>query len=235
MKTGGNNVIIKYTYGNTKYCITVNWTNMSEQSIIFQEIINRLSELDQLNLTENLDIAITLDSLVDKLYNLFHSFSDEYKSTPYNPRFRRLILGAYSDLEKTLEVFVQTAATAEQQLLADLFHQILDKLQEMVDIFLIDNAYQGKHRYRRFNKMEQPSETTNESLLSYGFEDLFIQMTDLSQLLDCLTEIQRRRLVKHIFLRYTLQEIAEQEKVSHAMISKSVAAALKKLGDRLSS
>ena len=227
-------MVFHYTHDSIKYCLKANWTNANGQSAIFQEIIINLSNRAQAKLNIYLQMAISMDSLVDKLYDLFYIFSDEYKNTPYNPRFRRMLLSAFSELEKAVVVFAQTAITDEQQLLADMFRQVLDMLQETTEIFLNDNSYQGKHRYRRVN-MEQSSETTDESLMSFGFEDMILQMTDLSQLLDCLTDIQRRRLVKHIFLKYTLQEIAEQEGVSHVVISKSIAAALKKLGDCLSS
>ena len=60
-------------------------------------------------------------------------------------------------------------------------------------------------------------------------------MTDLAHLLDQLTEAQKRRLVKHIFLGYTLQEIADQEGVSNQSVSVSIAAALKKLRSLLES
>ena len=65
--------------------------------------------------------------------------------------------------------------------------------------------------------------------MSYEFESVLIQMTDISRLLDRLTESQRSRLVKHIFLKFTLQEIADQEGVSKQSVSESIAAALKKL------
>ena len=54
-------------------------------------------------------------------------------------------------------------------------------------------------------------------------------MTDLSRLLEQLTATQRERLVKHIFLNYTLQEIADQEGVSIVSVHQSITAALKKL------
>ena len=61
------------------------------------------------------------------------------------------------------------------------------------------------------------------------FESVLIQMTDLSRLLEQLTATQRERLVKHIFLNYTLQEIADQEGTSRQSVSESITAALKKL------
>lgn len=105
---------------------------------------------------------------------------------------------------------------------------MLDKLQEMVEIYLLDNAYQGKRRYRR-KHFEEWLETTSEGATSCEFESLLIQMTDLSRLLEQLTATQRERLVKHIFLNYTLQEIADQEGVGKKSVSESITAALKKL------
>ena len=105
---------------------------------------------------------------------------------------------------------------------------MLDKLQEMVEVYLLDNAYQGKHRYRR-RHFEEWLETTAEGSMSCEFESVLIQMTDLSRLLDQLTATQRERLVKHIFLNYTLQEIADQEGVGKKSVSESITAALKRL------
>ena len=61
------------------------------------------------------------------------------------------------------------------------------------------------------------------------FESVILQMTDIARMLEQLTESQRSRLVKHIFLGYTLQEIANQEGVSNQSVSASITAALKKL------
>ena len=105
---------------------------------------------------------------------------------------------------------------------------MLDKLQEMVEVYLLDNAYQGKHRYRR-RHFEEWLETASEGATSCEFESVLIQMTDLSRLLEQLTATQRERLVKHIFLNYTLQEIADQEGVSIVSVHQSITAALKKL------
>ena len=93
---------------------------------------------------------------------------------------------------------------------------------------VLDNAYQGKHRYRR-KHFEEWLETTSEGATSCEFESVLIQKTDLSRLLEQLTATQRERLVKHIFLNYTLQEIADQEGTSRQSVSKSITAALKTL------
>lgn len=76
---------------------------------------------------------------------------------------------------------------------------------------------------------EEWLETASEGATSCEFESVLIQMTDLSRLLEQLTATQRERLVKHIFLNYTLQEIADQEGVSIVSVHQSITAALKKL------
>ena len=232
MKMGGNNVVFYYTHDSIKYCLKANWTNTNGESTIFQEIVISLSNRGQPDLKDCLQMAVLMDLLVDKLYDLFYIFTDEYKNTPYNPRFRRMLISAFSELEKSVEVFAPTAPTDEQQLLADLFRQVLDTLQETTETFLNDNAYQSKYRERMRDK-EQLIETTDQSLLSCEFESVLIQMIDLSQMMSCLTDLQRQRLVKHVFLKYTFQEIALQEGVNDAVIYRSVTAALKKLRQQL--
>lgn len=162
---------------------------------------------------------------MDQLYSQIYRFGEEYQAIPYDPKHRKRFLAAYGEiysLSKTGE------AGEEAAVLTELFIQVLDKLQEMVEVYLLDNAYQGKYRYRRRN-FEEWLETTPEGSISCEFESVLIQMTDLSRLLEQLSATQRERLVKHIFLNYTLQEIADQEGASRQSVSESIAAALKKL------
>ncbi len=58
-------------------------------------------------------------------------------------------------------------------------------------------------------------------------------MTEISRQMDCLTETERRLLVKHVFLKYTFREIAEQEGMNKSTVHYSVTSAFKKIKKRL--
>ena len=105
---------------------------------------------------------------------------------------------------------------------------VAGKLQKISDVYLADNAYQCKYRERR-RKKEEYIETSDPMLLSFEFEDVLLQMTDISRMMNCLSVKQRERLVKHIFLGYTMQEIADAEGVKKQSIEESISTALKKI------
>lgn len=227
-------MVLEFIYNGISYTTIINWTDSEGQSVVFRDITKRLSELLRFKADAFMDLAAELDHLTDKLYDLFYIFTNEHANVPYNPRFRRMLLNAFSELSFEVEEIPEGNTTEFDELLNSLYNTVLDKLQETVDVFLEDHAYQGKHRYRRLN-MEQLTEATDERLMAFEFENVLIQMTDLSRLLDCLTDTQRSRLVKHIFLKYTLQEIAEQEGVAIAVAHRSITAALKKLQQQMTS
>lgn len=221
-------MFLYYFYGGEKHRIFVDWTGKNEQSFVFQELVYKLMERHGDQFSKYSGAARGLDEKVDKLYQLIYIYNDEHHAIPYNPKFRGQLLSAYSTLSKEAERQTHLLTSDEVRVMSELFSVILDKLQEIVGVYLLDNAYQGKHRYRRKN-LEEWAETTDESRMSYEFESVLLQMTDLSRTLNRLTETQRRRLVKHILLNFTLQEIADQEHVSKQSIEESVASALKKL------
>jgi DNA-directed RNA polymerase specialized sigma24 family protein len=132
------------------------------------------------------------------------------------------------EIDVCSQSFGITAKRKQEILFTSLFASVVGKLRDTVDVYLEEHAYRCKFRERMRDK-EQYIETTPSSFLSCEFEDVLLQMTDLSSQMDCLSEKQRRRLVKHVFLKYTLQEIADQEGVGKSKIQKSVADALKKL------
>jgi len=226
-------VILQYSFGGSVRHITIRWTADTGCSVVFRDIVRALMDKHRLKLEDFLDIAGELDSLVDKLYSLLYAFTDEHKNIPYNPRFRRQVVSVIQELTLRAGEAAEMGKASHGPLLSSLFAVILDKLRETVDVFLRDNAYHDKYRYRR-RKLEQLVETTDENQMIYEFEDVLLQMTELFRVLDCLTDIQRRRFVKHIFLKYTLKEISKQEGVSESMIHKSVSVALKKLRQQLS-
>ncbi len=218
-------MVLHYTYKNRSYIFEAQWTGQEGKSTIFREIISRLETIHGSIFATSQDQAQQLDLAVDKLYEQIYHFGDEYQAIPYDPKHRKRFLAAYGEICALSEI---QEASEEAAALTELFGQVLDKLQEMVEVYLLDNAYQGKHRYRR-RHFEEWLETTSEGATSCEFESVLIQMTDLSRLLEQLTATQRERLVKHIFLNYTLQEIADQEGTSRQSVSESITAALKKL------
>lgn len=218
-------MVLHYTYKNRSYIFEAQWTGQEGKSTIFREIFSHLETIHDSIFATSQDQAQQLDLAVDKLYEQIYHFGDEYQAIPYDPKHRKRFLAAYGEICALSEI---QEASEEAAALTELFGQVLDKLQEMVEVYLLDNAYQGKHRYRR-RHFEEWLETASEGATSCEFESVLIQMTDLSRLLEQLTATQRERLVKHIFLNYTLQEIADQEGVGKKSVGESITAALKKL------
>jgi len=178
-------------------------------------------------------MAKDLDKLVDTLYGHIKEFNNEHHGVPYNPRFRPAILRTFSEIDSRVKDCWPASATECDEMLPELFINVVDKLLEIVNVYLDDSVYQSKFRSRKREK-EGYIETTDETLLSVEFEDVLVQMTDLSCLMDCLSEKQRERLVLHTFMKYTMQEIADAENTTHQAVSQSISAALKKLRARLS-
>lgn len=218
-------MILHYTCENRSYIFEAQWTGPEGKSTVFREIVSHLEKVYGPAFAVYQEQALQLDLAVDRLYKQIYHFGDEYQAIPYDPKHRKRFLAAYGKIYTLAEI---EETVEEAAALTELFAQVLDKLQEMVEIYLLDNAYQGKHRYRR-RHFEEWLETTLEDATSCEFESVLIQMTDLSRLLEQLTATQRERLVKHIFLNYTLQEIADQEGVGKKSVSESIAGALKKL------
>lgn len=218
-------MVLHYTYENRSYIFEAQWTDPEGKSTVFREIVSHLEKTYGPTFAAYQEQALRLDLVTDRLYEQIYRFGEEYQAIPYDPKHRKRFLEAYGEICTLAEI---GEAGEESAALTKLFGQVLDKLQEIVGVYLLDNAYQGKHRYRR-KHFEDWLETTTEGAVSCEFESVLIQMTDLSRLLEQLTATQRERLVKHIFLNYTLQEIADQEGVGKKSVSESIAGALKKL------
>lgn len=218
-------MVLRYTYEARSYIFEAQWTSPKGKSIVFREIVSHQEKAHGPAFAAYQNQALRLDLAADRLYEQIYRFGEEYQAIPYDPKHRKRFLEAYGEICTLAEI---GEADEESAALTKLFGQVLDKLQEIVGVYLLDNAYQGKHRYRR-KYFEDWLETTAEGSVSCEFESVLIQMTDLFRLLEQLTATQRERLVKHIFLNYTLQEIAEQEGTSRQSVSESITAALKKL------
>lgn len=219
-------MVLHYTCENRSYIFEAKWTGPEGKSCVFQEIVSHLEKTHGPAFAVYQEQALRLDLATDRLYEQIYRFGEEYQAIPYDPKHRKRFLETYGEICTLAEI---GEAGEESAALTKLFSQVLDKLQEIVGVYLLDNAYQGKHRYRR-RHFEDWLETTAEGAMSCEFESVLIQMTDLSRLLEqYLTKGQRERLIKYIFLSYTLQEIADQEGVSITSVHQSITAALKKL------
>lgn len=221
-------VTLQYVYQEKKFSVTVRWTDESQRSVINQEIICQLQQLYGVEYCSFLEIARQLDQKVDNLYQQIHTYSNEHKAISYNPAYRRVLLQSYASIADYIEENIGADTGEVSIVVKELFLQILDKLKELVEVYLADHTYQSKYRSRRRN-YEQEVEAMEEIQSPLDFESVILQMTDIARMLEQLTESQRSRLVKHIFLGYTLQEIANQEGVSNQSVSASITAALKKL------
>ncbi len=226
-------MFISYKHQENSYCLFVNWTHADGISIVFRDVTRKAAERHYFTPDEYMEIAEQLDALTDKLYSQVFSFTNEYHSIPYDPRFRKRILQSLSELDISVQSYAATYRKEHEALLAGLYASITDKLRETVDVYLKDHAYRSKYR-ERMRDHEQYIETTPPAQLSCEFEDVLIQMTEISRQMDCLSETQRRRFVKHIFLKYTMQEIALSEKTTKQAVQKSVATAMRKLKELLS-
>lgn len=222
-------MLLQYTYGENQQSILINWTDHDGRSVVFKEIVKTLEELHGSAFSQYRKVAQSLDEKVDKFYKEIYIFNDEHYAIPYNPKTRTRFLCAYANLCEELEQCIHPDASEQEQVLSELFMIILDKLQEIVGVYLLETSYQGKYRYRRKNYEEWIETIDEDRIATYDSESVLLQMTDLSKMLDRLTDTQRRRLVSHLFMGYTLQEIADQECVSKQSVEESVAAALNKL------
>lgn len=218
-------MLLQYQFEGDHHNIVVHWNDEKGSSVVFRSVVRQIAERHGLDTPIYLADAARLDTLVDKLYEEFYIFTNEYSGLPYNPRTRRSIITAFSNLSVGVEAFGEGIGSESKALLSSLFLEVVDKLQETVDVFLEDHTYQTKHRERRRHK-EQLYETMDERFLSHEFEDVIVKMIDL---MNCLTETQRRRLLQHLLMTRTMQEIADAENVTKAAVEFSIASALKRI------
>lgn len=225
-------MVLQYQYGGKPHTIVVNWTDSNGRSVVYREIARRLTAAHGETFEDYVPLASELDGAADNLYKLIELFSDEYHAIPYNPKNRTRFIQVFKELCDLLAENVDAASSETENVLTLLFAQILDKLQEVVGIYLVETTYQHKHNARR-KLYEDWLDTMDESKMHYDSEDILLRITDISTLLDCLTETQRRRLVMHLFLKYSTQEIADKEGTRKQVVHKSITTALKKIKERL--
>ncbi len=223
-------MLFSYIFQGNSYRLLVNWTSADGKSIVFRDVTKKLADRHEVNAGVYTELAEHLDSLTDRLYGQIHGFIDEYEAVPFDPRFRRIILKSLAEI--TVSVNDIQEPGQEGGLFPCLFMDVTDKLRELVKVYLKERAYQSKFR-ERLRDSEQYIETTPQEQLSFEFEDVLIHMTEISRQMDCLTETERRLLVKHVFLKYTFREIAEQEGMNKSTVHYSVTSAFKKIKKRL--
>jgi len=218
-------MVLAYDYNGDQYEVFVQWTADTGYSTVFREIAQKISGKHWFSADHFQELAEQLDGLADKLYKQIHRFIDEYHGVPYRPHMRQAILQACSEIRDAVRESMPTNHPKYDRLLIGIFCNVADKLCEIADIYLTDHAYQCKFR-GRLRSREQYIETTLPGEIACEFEDTLLQMTDLSRLLDCLPKKQKERLVKHIFLGFTMREIADDEGTTRQAVQQSVSAAL---------
>lgn len=222
-------MLFHYTYQDHTYALSVEWNDPDGKSVIHTSIVEQLAALHGELFMAYWDWARQLDEKTDELYQCIAQFNDEDKryAVPYNPKHRDRFLSTFSAYCSCLETGI-VKPSPQIQTLRSLFEVIESILQETVGIYLMEQSYQNKH-FKRSRRLEERSKPVDDLDAVYEFETTLLQMLDLSRSLERLTEVQRRRLVNHLFLGLTFQEIAEQEGVSKQSVEESVAAGLRKL------
>lgn len=218
-------MILSYNYKGQDYLLNERWTE-NDNSVIFHNIIKAVETRHNLCLEPYYGLAVRLDTSMDRLYIQLYGLPEHHSNT-YNPAYPRLLEDIMNEIELDI---CSLLARGDGRLLYSLYLTIFQQICDIVEVFLADNRYQNKILKRH----ERSMEATPDEYHSTDFEDLVLQMTDLSNLMDCLTEKQRNRFVLHVFLKYTLQEIASKEGVGVSKIHKSVMDAYKKIHKRYS-
>ena len=226
-------MLLTYRLENNKHSVYIRWTADTGHSTVFRDIVRQVDDRHQFCLSHYHEMATHIDELVDKLYEQLYIFTNEYSGVPYNPQMRRTILGAYRNIRIGIREFKRQTDCEYVSLLAGLFVPVLKKLRKTARIYLEDHAYQAKFHRRQRDK-EQYVETTPEIQMAVEFEYMHLQMMDIAHQLDCLTEKERQRLVKHTFLSHTMQEIADSERTTKQAVQQSISSALIKLREHLS-
>lgn len=218
-------MLIAYDYKGKDHFFQARWTE-DEHSVIFRIIRKEVESRHKLCLEYCSELAAKLDMTMDRLYIQLYGLPEHHSNT-YNPAYPRLLEEILNEIKSDIR---SLPAEGDGRLLYSLYWDVFQQICEIVEIFLADNRYQNKILKRH----ECSIEAAPDKYPSTDFEDLILQMTDLSNLLNCLTETQRRRFVLHVFLKYTLQEIANKERVGVSKIHKSVMEAYKKIHQRYS-
>ena len=209
-----------YHYKGSDYQTAIDW-GTEKHSAVFQNLRKELENRHHIVFTE-IGMSIGhMDSLVDIIYEQIYSAPQHLENT-YNPALPRTLQEAMFDLVKQVN---ELSTKGESGIFYLLCCDAILHLQEIVDIFIEDNRYQGKMRKRN----ESSLQTLNEGDMPVQQPELLGNRFDSDELLVVLTETQKRRFTQYVILKYTMQEIADNEKVGVTKIQKSIVAAYKKL------
>lgn len=227
----GQKLQVNYTYKGLNYSLTVEWMSDKETSVIFQYLTHELLDQHGLDLHFWEDHSKKLDELADVLYQQFMIFISEYAGTPYNPRMRKRIIGAWTELVN----YYQSLPNRENDLEAaiiEAYSKVLEKLQVITHLYLEDFAYQSKFHERK--KKETQVEEISLLNANSDFENKVNVRIQIENALATLTPTQKRRLVDHLVYSYTFQEIAKREGISWQSVQESIIASKNKMKAYLS-
>lgn len=221
---------IKYVYEEREYRLHLRWVE-KEKSIVFRDILRQLEHRHWTDLQPYSRIAEQLDSLADSIYEYSATLTTE-TMTSYDPTLPRRLEGIVNQMNQMIHTL---PVTGEGGILFTFYRSVLVCLAETVAVYLDDNRLKNKERMklkREEKRFGIRSELHSGIHAPDGFEDIILQLHDLSVTLDCLTETQKRRLIHHIVLGESLKEIAARENVNERRILNSINAALKKIRRR---
>jgi hypothetical protein len=218
---------LPYVYEGEKCHIDVSWTVLNK-STVFREIIQKLEYQHDSDWSGYRECAEQLDGLVDRIYEHVSVLSSETMTSydPTLPRHLEVPVNQINDMIDTLPV------SGNGGVLFVLFHTVLTCLRETVAVYQEDNNLKNNERVKlkriekscgRFVFLDEPG---SEKI---GYESAQMQLVEILSALDCLTDLQRNRLVKYYILRQSQQDIADDEGTTKMAISYSIRQALKKL------
>lgn len=223
---------LNYHYQGEYHSAKIDWTENSH-SVVFRNIGKELESKHNFSLTEFDGQIKSLDDLAGILYEQIHTIP-EYTCNTYNPALPKILQGIMSELTDCIS---RLPIEGQGGIFRALCEDAAAIFQNMVEVFLEDNRYQGKmlKRDNRAEKyMQKIIRSTMQEQLTLEFEEVVLQMTDLANVLDCLTNTQKRRLVQHVILGYTITHIAELENnTSKQSVHESIKSALTKLKENL--
>lgn len=222
---------LSYQYQGKSYSAKINWTE-NNHSVVFQKIRKELESKHSFLLSEFENEIQLLDALADTLYKQIHNIP-EYTNNTYNPALPKILKVIISELT---DCICKLPIEGQGGIFRALCEDASVIFQSMVDVFLEDNKYQGKmlKRDSRAEKyMHKLVRSNLQEQLTLEFEEVVLQMTDLANVLDCLTKTQKRRLVQHVILGYTVTHIAEMESTSKQSVHENIKSALTKLKENL--
>ena len=218
---------LSYKYRGAVHSSEIDWTE-NGRSVVFQRIRKELMNRHEMVL-DGLEPHIKcLDELADTLYKQIHS-TPQHKHNTYNPALPKILERILSELTDTIS---NLPADGQGGIFRALCGDVMAVFRKMADVYLEENKYHGKmlKRDNRAEKYEQNIvDASVHDGLAQDFENVVLQMNDLSNVLDCLTKTQKRRLVQHVILGYTITRIAEIEGSAVSTIHESIKSALTKL------